>query len=354
MNYNMDDYLSFAKKHDPLVTQVTGPFGRAELIKYDQNSVWVTTGVSGLCVVCQRQGGRALDKVMLMKDREVVSENEVPKEPDSVQAEENDLVILSRNSTGTVINGYRCEAKKAALQIVQTLKHPKETVGNGVQVSSPAEMSTPSRDVPPPVPTPGSSVGKSSGIPPAVPTPGSNVGRVPSVPPAVPTPGSTVGKVVTMVKSDIPPPVSTPGSVVGKVERRAPSVAKSGVPPPVPTPTGQGTFPTTPSSPSIFNTSSATAHQPPVQPPPNVFASPPAKKPQPPHSYQQQHQRSESQAELAAGLSISPPTYGPNGWQAGPDINQLRLAVIKAAMSDSTSVCTLQAMLSSWSSGHSA
>eukprot|EP01059_Diplonema_ambulator_P032112 TRINITY_DN6140_c0_g1_i2.p1 TRINITY_DN6140_c0_g1~~TRINITY_DN6140_c0_g1_i2.p1 ORF type:complete len:337 (+),score=51.72 TRINITY_DN6140_c0_g1_i2:44-1012(+) len=321
----MTEFLQVLKSLDPSVTGMMGPYGKAQVITYDGE--WKETNVVGLCVVGLRTG--APPKITLLKGKSIVSEREVRAGMDSVQADDTDLVILRRENDRSELNGYRFDSAKESLAVRKALAQPdpvKPT--NGAQAPPPpvpvpvpipvpiqqhdsagSGMSTPGRDLPPPVPTPGSSVGKVPTLP-AAPTPGVK----PAPPPPVPTPGSTVGK--QGPKSQVPPPIPV---------SRAPSLAKSGVPPPVPTPTGQGVFPAAPLSPTIFNTSPATTHH---APPQNVFSSPPAagsRVSQIGHP----RQRSEQPSELAASLCISPPTKGPNGWQAGPDINQLRLAVIK-------------------------
>eukprot|EP00754_Rhynchopus_humris_P012025 Rhum_TRINITY_DN14262_c9_g2::Rhum_TRINITY_DN14262_c9_g2_i1::g.73787::m.73787 len=175
-------------------------------------------------------------------------------------------------------------------------------------------------------------------------------GAAPGPPPPVPLTRSTAAAPRDLAP---PPPVPLP-------KQASLPLAKPSPPPvPVPTPSQATSFaadrPASRPNGSVFagsNDSSAGLPPPPSVPRPgrapeqSAAAStaappsplPPAPLPCPDSVYRQPSREMSS-------LPISLPTYGPHGWKAGPDLNELRLAVVKVAMADTTSVSTLETML---------
>ena len=208
----------------------------------------------------------------------------------------------------------------------------------------------------------------------------------PLPPPPVATSGSKPpGSVVVLspVKeqqkvTDIPPPpiatsgsrpagsvVMTPIGSGNTVKSRSGSEQRrqSSAPPPIPTPTSATINPTGgvnsgfPSSPngvgvdSIFNVSNSTAgvqqHQQPaslntLNHNKEISSPPPKAQPQQNHSTSQQASQNEifSHRALSRGVTVEPPIFEPStgGWRCGPDINELRLAVVKVCLFSSNVV----------------
>eukprot|EP01063_Lacrimia_lanifica_P039168 TRINITY_DN8539_c0_g4_i1.p1 TRINITY_DN8539_c0_g4~~TRINITY_DN8539_c0_g4_i1.p1 ORF type:complete len:386 (+),score=100.10 TRINITY_DN8539_c0_g4_i1:79-1236(+) len=217
--------------------------------------------------------------------------------------------------------------------------------------AAPPAMPTPGTAAPPAMPTPGASA-----APPAMPTGALANGAAKAAPPMIPTPGSLVAE----SQARMPPAMPTPGSAVGPSSLTAatfPSTPNSppyttraqasAAPPPMPTPGSLASVPTsrhvssapppipTPTSSTVGATAQPAYTAPPPPPAQAATASAAAAAPRPPTG--------------AKPIQITPPVLGPSGWKSGPDLNELRMSVIKVACSDNTSVATLQAMLNAYS-----
>ncbi|KAJ9462947.1 hypothetical protein DIPPA_31375 [Diplonema papillatum] len=151
-----------------------------------------------------------------------------------------------------------------------------------------------------------------------------------AVPPPIATPGSLPARPAH------PPGIPTPmscGSFSGAALERQGSASRA--PPPIPTPGSATAFPP---SPSVFNhtpgRAAARGAAPGVWRPAQSESASPSRG----GSAGPQKAGGASIAEVMGNISVSPPIHGPGGWRPGPDINELRLAVMKAYLAGLTVV----------------